>query len=331
MFKEITNNMKKTTLILFVFLAMISQGQIVKNQEWVFTKKLTCNNTLYADSISIIGNAIGTATDDTLFLIVAGNNIGIIDTTNKNYGYGCAFPVVTTGHDLASVGHASMIKNTTGVYNSSLGSLSLNANTTGSSNTAVGYRSLYLNTSGLNNTAVGVTTLEANTTGSFLTALGVGALQHNTTGSENVAIGDYAMISNTQGGQNTAIGVGALYSNLVANNNTAVGYLALSGSVGINNTAIGTATGATLQAGDYNTLIGLQADVAADSTTNAIALGANATAKSNQFALPSTITSVKLGTLPEYADDAAAGAGGLVAGELYQTTTGGSSFVKIKQ
>jgi hypothetical protein len=38
---------------------------------------------------------------------------------------------------------------------------------------------------------------------------------------------------------------------------------------------------------------------------------------------------VKITNVPIFADDAAAGVGGLVTGQLYKTTTGGSTFLKI--
>lgn len=43
---QIINNMKKTVTIVFIFLSLISYSQITKNQEWIFEKKVTFNDSV---------------------------------------------------------------------------------------------------------------------------------------------------------------------------------------------------------------------------------------------------------------------------------------------
>lgn len=145
------------------------------------------------------------------------------------------------------------------------------------------------------------------------TSFGIGALSAITSGEENVAIGSEALKDNTDGSNNIAVGVESLSNN----------------TTGIRNTAIGSGAGSTNITGIENTFIGREAGGATNSTNNSIALGHAAVASSYEFAIPSDITNVKFGTLPEFADNISAINGGLVKGSLYMTTTGGNSFIKI--
>ena len=81
------------------------------------------------------------------------------------------------------------------------------------------------------------------------------------------------------------------------------------------NTAPSIAIGALATPGAYN---------------NSIAIGTAATStRDNQFLLPSSITSFKLAGMQAFDDDADAGTGGLVAGELYQTTGAGAAPLNV--
>jgi len=159
-----------------------------------------------------------------------------------------------------------------------------------------------------------------NTTGIQNVAVGNQAL-HSNTGSFNVAVGESALHSNTSGGTNTAVGRISMGNNNSGNSNTAVGYISLeNNTIGNNNTVVGSNSGSTIIGGSNNTLLGDRADVVLSSTSGAIAIGNSAIANSNQFVIPDAITGVRLGTLPSYASDAAAGVGGLVTGDHYWYT-----------
>jgi hypothetical protein len=45
----------------------------------------------------------------------------------------------------------------------------------------------------------------------------------------------------------------------------------------------------------------------------------------------SALTTVRIEGLPTFANDAAAGGGGLVTGDLYVSNVGGDLFLKVKQ
>lgn len=165
----------------------------------------------------------------------------------------------------------------------------------------------------IDNVSFGYKALNNSYSGASNTAIGNQALQNNTDGDSNTGIGNTSLFLNTIGVENTAIGNRSLYQNTTGNGNTGIGTEALFSNM----------------TGNYNTAIGHETDIATDSTSNAIALGYGAVASTNQFAIPSTITNVKFGSLPEFSDNAAATGGGLAVGSLYMTTTGGSSFVKI--
>jgi len=121
----------------------------------------------------------------------------------------------------------------------------------------------------LGNTFLGYTSGKLNTTGVGNTAIGSQSLYHNTTGVDVTAIGLFALYENTTGQENTALGYDALAQATTADHNTALGSTSLFTAV----------------TGSNNTGIGDGADVATSSTHDAIAMGYNAIASTNQLAI----------------------------------------------
>jgi len=122
----------------------------------------------------------------------------------------------------------------------------------------------------------------------------------------NTAGGRSALIGVTTGISNTAFGSQALSSNN-GNNQTAIGINSLKQSNAFNNTAVGSESGATLQGGSSNTLLGYTADVDSGSRNLCIALGVGAKS-------PAVDGSLSVG-----------GTGGNAMGNLISGTAGGSS------
>jgi hypothetical protein len=193
---------------------------------------------------------------------------------NSAVGYDALY-MNTTGNNNTSVGYFSLGYNSYGNNNTASGYYSLGNNSNGNNNTASGYYSLFNNESGSNNVASGPETLYSNETGSNNVAIGAYSLYANTTFSNLVAIGDSALLNNISV-RNTAIGYQALYTNTTGGDNTAVGYGSLYNNIsGTGLTAFGSQTNAG-PVSSYITLLGYEA-TAADATTNATAIGANAT------------------------------------------------------
>jgi len=116
----------------------------------------------------------------------------------------------------------------------------------------------------------------------------------------------------------------------VGNFNVALGYQALKANLNSYNTGLGFIAGKKITTGSYNTFLG--SDAGSDSSqkvdaVNSTAIGYDAyTTKSNQVVIGnSSVTETKLagvlnvGTTTDYADNAAAIAGGLVVGDVYRT------------
>jgi hypothetical protein len=100
------------------------------------------------------------------------------------------------------VGNDALTAITTGGLNTAMGGNALKGNTDGVQNTAVGYNALIANTSGNYNTAYGLNALFGNTTGSYNTCIGNPAGISLTTGSNNTIIG---CVGGTAGLANTVI------------------------------------------------------------------------------------------------------------------------------
>lgn len=200
------------------------------------------------------------------------------------------------------------------------------------------------------NTALGVYALPVITTGTRNTAIGGGSLPNLTNGSANIGIGPSSLSSLKSGSDNVAVGVSSMANVVSGGNNVGVGrtagYLAsgsgntfvggrsgyLSGATPAAANAVTTGSGLTF-VGKYSGLgsgtqrtnagcFGFECYVDADNT---YAIGdENVTdvlaGSAGQARLRAA--TARLSNLPVYADNAAALAGGLVAGDVYRTSTG---------
>lgn len=162
------------------------------------------------------------------------------------------------------------------------GCQALNSNT-GAYNTGVGYTALFTNSTGEGNTALGRRALYSNTTANDNTAIGNQALYTNSTGTANVALGQNALVLNTTASYNTAIGYQAGYSSTVGTgNNTFLGYRAgYSMTDGSYNTILGSQD-TTLVGGSYNALIGRYANVQSSTTSYALVINTDNTARTDK-------------------------------------------------
>jgi hypothetical protein len=151
----------------------------------------------------------------------------------------------------------------------------------------------------------------------------------------NSVIGYYSLLNNTGGNYNVALGLSTLMANTTGAGNVAVGAQSLFNIGTVNyNTALGYRSGRYVLSGSNNTsssssvFIGYDARPSADGNTNEIVIGSTArgngsnTATLGNDSITETILKgrLKLNTVPtDYADNAAALAGGLVSGETYRT------------
>lgn len=198
--------------------------------------------------------------------------------------------IIDNGLNSLYIGPRTVGEATEGFGCIAVGTAALNNDTGGSFNTAFGYESLANNAQGVNNSAQGAFTLTANVgsfddtweinLGSYNTAMGTYALSSNTLGIYNTSIGYLSSELNigsfdvdtgiSTGSFNTAGGSQSLSKNLYGNNNVSLGYLSASAQSNYENCVF----------------IGATADASANSLTNAIAIGYNATvATSNSMVL----------------------------------------------
>lgn len=169
--------------------------------------------------------------------------------------------------------------------------------------------------------------------------IGSAALQSLTTGQQNNIIGVEGGALMTDCSGNNAIGDGILYYSITGvNYNTGMGKNVMQNlTTGIENIVIGHNSGfyvgsgtTKFTTGSNHILLGFQARASANSTVEEIVLGKNALGNGSNTATigNSSNTAVYLkgkaniSNVPTYADDAAAGVGGLIAGDIYATVTG---------
>jgi hypothetical protein len=261
---------------------------------------------------------------------------------SRNVGIGHnALNAVTTGQRNQAIGTFSQKRTTSGTYNSSIGADTLFMNTTGSNNIAIGFASMYSNVSGSNNVAIGHNCSPNNTISNNSVIIGSNAKGLGVGGSGNVMIGAESGYKTT-GANNTTLGYQSLYQNTSGTNNVAIGYVSGKGaSAGVfsNNVTVGVGAGFSFINGSANnTLIGHQAGKNISSGTGNIVIGADvdtpSPTDSNRLNIGNLITGVISGTkkvtisgsfaaiLPEYADNAAALAGGSSVGDFYKTASG---------
>ena len=164
------------------------------------------------------------------------------------------------------------------------------------SNTMLGHNTQTSMAGGVGNISLGDNSLTSNTSGNTNIAIGANALQTNSTGNANVAIGTNVLLSAT------------------GSNNVGIGHQALNNATtGVDNTAIGHNAGLNIIAQTDSIIIGSGADVTpgigAGFTNGQIVIGSAA----------NTSVHLPLGAIPIFANNAAAIAGGLVAGHLYRS------------
>ena len=170
----------------------------------------------------------------------AGFNVGIGESTLQN----------NTGNNNLAIGAESLYSGNNGSYNVAIGVSALFSNSTGGYNVAIGYNALYNNITGSNNTAIGGNALSANLTGSGNFALGFNAMNFSQYGSNNFAIGANAAALvgyNTPDSNNFAFGNSALNfaggidsaSSNIAIGNNAMAYAGTNGGAVSSNVAIG--------------------------------------------------------------------------------------------
>jgi hypothetical protein len=176
------------------------------------------------------------------------------------------------------------------------------------------------------NTAIGISSLRLGTNVRYNTAVGQNALYNLANFSEdNIGIGFNALVNLTLGNNNTVLGGSAgrdlisASGNIVIGSNSAIGL-----TYGINNIFVGTNCSAVRGASNYNVVIGnLNTDQGLKNNHVFIADGQNNkrlvidnNGKTNLMAM------LNVATVPIYADNTAAVAGGLVLGDVYRNSTG---------
>jgi hypothetical protein len=129
-------------------------------------------------------------------------------------------------------------------------------------------------------------------------------LNDDASANQNVGVGYQALYSNTTGYNNTANGYAALSSNTTGNSNTANGHVALSGNTtGDGNIAVGYNAGTHIAGGvsgnavtDNSVFLGQNTKALADSQTNQIVIGYDATGLGSNTAIlgNSSITTTRL-------------------------------------
>ena len=150
--------------------------------------------------------------------------------------------------------------------------------------------------------------------------IGKSAMSGIAGGANNVAIGIDAMGGLQTGTNNTAIGAQAMEAGFTHTDNTAIGWRALwqSSSSCVENTVIGSLAGIGNITGNNNTIIGFDAQPSSLTASNEITLG---NVNQDRLRFP--------GSLPAFADDAAAGAGGILTNMLYQTDGAGAAPLNV--
>ncbi|CAB4164619.1 hypothetical protein UFOVP830_57 [uncultured Caudovirales phage] len=256
---------------------------------------LAIGNGALSQNINGFNNvALGTecmyAADNANGDIAIGYHALYYDTGGSNVGIGyTALGLNQTGYNNIGIGNAALYSNLIGANNMAIGSNALYSNQTGDNNTAIGSSALYNNQNGNYNTAIGFSALSGNLTGSGNFAVGYNAMNFSQYGSNNFAIGANAAALVgyvTTDANNFAFGNSALNfagsidpasnniaigNNAMANagtnggavsSNVAIGNYALSGA-GVsspnalsNTIAIGYNSGASIDGGTNNVIIG---------------------------------------------------------------------------
>jgi hypothetical protein len=278
----------------------VTQGHSSSHGVDLWRWQVTAGNTrariTYKGEFSNPTPADGTGTSNEVFGALAGSNL---TTGNNNSCFGqTAGQNLTTGGNNNALGMGALQFETTGSSNTAIGQYALRNANGSNNNVGFGVQALLSLTVGTGNMGIGLNSLAGLTTGNNNVGIGIGAGGSCTGGcGDNVAIGFSALQAGSSGNinANIALGTQSLGSGTIttASNNVGIGIRTLNSiSSGQNNVAIGhqagrgSSTGGTaLTSGASNTLIGYQADVAAAMQQYGTALGYQAVAQANEFAL----------------------------------------------
>ena len=246
---------------------------------------------------------------------------------------------------------------TTGDANTGVGVETLESLTTGYNNTAIGTAAGKLNQTSYANVFIGRDAGRNVVGGNHQVIIGSAAGHDITTAPENIIIGSGAGYSLSTGdGQCVLMGRGAGSSLTTSGDCIAIGHYALTNNTAGQNVAIGHATGESLSTGTNNVLIGRRTAKDSSLLSESVVIGDSAcyTSPSSNYsgdnnivigfnAQPSSLTAsneitignlntdrLRLpGSLPAFADDAAAGAGGILTHMLYQTDGAGAAPLNV--
>ncbi len=225
----------------------------------------TVNNSGTSDNTRLI-------LDDNSRISLSNNDSGGTggqDSTSSNtiIGYKAGNAVASGTINNTFIGHNAGLSVNDGVANVVVGTNSADALTTGDHNVALGYFAL-----------------SASTDVDGAIAIGSGAMESGNVTSAadgSVAIGRNSLLALTSGAGNTAVGYESLDAEDDGDRNTAIGYQALTNQTGtsgiVGNTALGYGAGDLITTGVQNVLLGSTTDPSANSGSNQVVIGYNAT------------------------------------------------------
>ena len=231
---------------------------------------------------TIVGALAGDAATDTEFMVAIGvssQGANVSSNFNTSVGGNTMIGVVTAAEGYnTTVGFNGLRNLTTGSKNAVMGALAGDALTEATFNCVLGAEALTVDTKGSGSVAVGRAALELQNFTSFTTtqnvAVGNQAGLRNATGTENTFIGGFAgRFAGTSIGTTfvgTEAGLGNDSARLDGDDNTAVGRDAghdLQGAA-TNNTMIGSFAGQSVTTHARNTMVGLNAGSATNSSDN---------------------------------------------------------------
>jgi len=272
--------------------------------------------------------------------ISGGSNIGFGSslltsntTGSNNYVFGqSVLTDNTTGFENVGVGLEVLAFNTTGQENSAIGSYAMHGNNTGNYNTSFGSSALYANVTGSYNIGIGYHADQSYANLNNSIALGREALRYDGNPNTYVQYDNVIAIGN-QVAKNTAIQSNDIYIDGLGSGNPALSGNSSAKKIGINLPYNQTWTNnAQLQVRGTSTSTGdaLLVENSSPSTllkvanNGQVAIGTNSFSGTEKLRVNGTVLAEKLrlANVPTYADDTAAGTGGLTAGDVYKTSTG---------
>jgi hypothetical protein len=284
------------------------------------------------------GNAIWNNQENTSSLIKVNAINKIKVETNKITLYdnaGVATSVIRLGDstllNLAWGDTNTLSAITSGGFNTGFGQDIMGALTTGQQNTAIGYRALKDNISGSFNTSIGVISL-FQSFGNNNVAVGYNALAYTNNGANNVGIGKGAGYNTSLSTKSQNVYVGAECGRNGGNNNVMVGYGSGFTGAGAENIFLGYYSG-FYETGTKKIIIdSIQRTNEAVQRTDAPIYGELNGNPLLQLVRLNAQVQIKGGlyfinSLTDYADDTAAGVGGLTTGYLYRTA--GAVMIKL--